>query len=290
MCRAVTGLGRIVAVFGIIGAMWTAQPVSVLAQGAGDLLVAPTRVVFEGRTRSAQLALVNSGSATATYRIVVINLRMDEKGELKKVTEPLSGEKFANKFFRYSPRRIVLKPGASQAIRLVVRKRPNMAEGEYRSHLLFTAVPPSSAGESIEKAPEGERGISIRLVPIYGISIPVIIRHGKTNADVTLSDLELLPAGGDRKLPKARFRIDRTGNASSFGDITATFKPDGGPEHVVGQVSRLAVYVPGSSRIVEMPLRVPDGVNLARGKLHVAYRVPSRKRGALYAETEVTLP
>ena len=154
----------------------------------------------------------------------------------------------------------------------------------------FTAVPPARTGQSIEKTAEDVEGIQIRLIPIYGISIPIIIRHGKTHAEVTLSGLELLPAGGDRKTPKARFRIDRKGNASSFGDITATFKPDGGPERVVGQVSRLAVYVPGNSRIVEIPLRVPDGVKLARGKLHVAYRGPSKKSGSLYAETEVTIP
>src|ERR1700737_1174027 len=37
--------------------------------GIGDLLVAPTRLIFEGRTRAAELTLINIGRQTATYRI-----------------------------------------------------------------------------------------------------------------------------------------------------------------------------------------------------------------------------
>ena len=38
------------------------------AQAAGDLLVAPTRIVFDGQ-RGTEVVLNNIGSETATYRI-----------------------------------------------------------------------------------------------------------------------------------------------------------------------------------------------------------------------------
>ena len=51
---------------------WVA-PSEAWSQSAGDLVVAPTRIVFEGRTRTAQISLLNRGSAAATYRISLIN-------------------------------------------------------------------------------------------------------------------------------------------------------------------------------------------------------------------------
>ena len=74
------------------------------AQAAGDLIVAPTRVVFEGRERAAQLSLVNKGSATATYRISVVNMRMQPDGNLVEIAQPDPGQEFAENLFRYSPR------------------------------------------------------------------------------------------------------------------------------------------------------------------------------------------
>src|SRR5205823_6329510 len=85
------------------------------AQGQGspgDLLVAPTRVVLEGRQRTAEITLVNIGPATATYRISLVNLRMDKMGGTREVeassAEP--GERFANELVRFSPRQVTLVP------------------------------------------------------------------------------------------------------------------------------------------------------------------------------------
>jgi len=50
------------------------------AQSVGDLLIAPTRLVLEGDTRTASLTLLNIGKDTATYRISFIHLRMTATG------------------------------------------------------------------------------------------------------------------------------------------------------------------------------------------------------------------
>lgn len=57
---------------------------ALLAQRAAwaDLLVYPTRLVFEGNQRAAQLDLVNNGTETTTYRIAITNRRMSETGQL----------------------------------------------------------------------------------------------------------------------------------------------------------------------------------------------------------------
>ena len=87
-----------------------------MAQGAGDLVVTPTRIVFEDRTRSAQVTLANRGSATATFRISLIDMVMDANGEMR---EAQSGEaRSVESLVRYAPRQIEIEPGAHQVVRL----------------------------------------------------------------------------------------------------------------------------------------------------------------------------
>ncbi len=261
------------------------------APGIGDLLVAPTRVVLEGRTRSAELTLLNIGKQAATYRISFMHLRMQEDGDLKEIDQPQPGEAFADNLIRYSPRQVTLEPNVSQTIRLQVRKPENLAEGEYRSHLLFRAVPPEGAApanvvESEEKKPAG---YSIRLTPIYGVSIPVIVRQGQTAVKVSLTDLSVKPPEKAGEPSVLEMKIRRDGNESVYGNLRVTFVPTKGSGQVVGILNGLAVYTPIPDRIVRIPLQAPPGVALARGRLRVQY-AKAETKGSLLAEAETTLP
>ena len=62
--------------------------------GVGDLLVAPTRLVLDGR-RGTELVLNNIGDEPATYRISVEFRRMNPDGTLAEVKEPNAEEKAA---------------------------------------------------------------------------------------------------------------------------------------------------------------------------------------------------
>lgn len=276
---------RVVIVAALFGAFADSGPA--LAQGAGDLVVAPTRVVLEGRARSAQLALVNQGSETATYRISVINMRMNEDGGMVEIAEPDEGQGFADRLFRYSPRQVTLEPGASQAIRILLRKPKDLEEGEYRSHLMMRAVP-DEGGQSVE-APVEEGAATVRLIPIFGIAIPVIVRHGELTYGVSISDASFVAAEGDRTLHEVRFDLDRTGTRSAFGDLTVSTSVDG-ENIVLSRAMRLAVYVPNKSRSVVMPLRVPGGVDLSGRSLKITYAETADDGGAVIAETSVTVP
>lgn len=260
-------------------------PSNAYAQSSGDLVVAPTRVVFEGRTRSAQLGLVNKGSGTATYRISVINMRMGEDGQLTEIAKPEPGQQFADRLFRYSPRQVTLEPGATQAIRLLLRKPKDLAPGEYRSHLMMRAIPDTSS-QSVD-APT--IGAAVRLIPVFGIAIPVIVRHGDVNYDSAISGIEFVPAAEPDQLNRLRFNLERTGNRSSFGDLVATLK-DGSNEVVLAQIMRIAVYTPNESRIVEMPLRVPEGVSLAGKTVKLTFKTTADEGAKMMAEGTIQLP
>ena len=257
---------------------------------AQSLTVSPTRIVLEGRTRSAEVTLINRGTAPVTYRISFKNMRMLEDGSFEDIDVPGPGERFADKMIRYAPRRVVLEPGVTQAVRLLVRKPRDLAPGEYRSHLLFQAIPPPSSGEDIEALELEEGQIRVQIRTIFGISIPVIVRHGKVSASVALSDLSLRPAEMPGEPPLVAFRLNRSGDRSVYGDVAVTFKPNGGGETEVGLIRGLAVYTPNENRTVRVRLRPPDGVELKRGRLDVAYRARVEEGGTVLAEAQLRVP
>lgn len=250
------------------------------AGGAGDLLVAPTRVVFEERKRSAELNLSNIGQARATFRITLVRMEMDETGGIKELPfDP--GTENLRSLFRFSPRQVTLDRRESQTVRIQVRKPAQLPDGEYRLHMVFRAVPPDPpAPQTTAEAP---KGIAIKLTPIYGIAIPLIVRHGKTSASVSMTEPTL-----DAKNGVLRFRLNRAGNQSVYGDLKATLLAPSGPK-VLAEASGLAVYTPNTGRTVALPLQ--GGRSLPSGsRLHVTYSQPALDGGRLLAETVMTTP
>ncbi|PIW25694.1 MAG: molecular chaperone [Rhodospirillales bacterium CG15_BIG_FIL_POST_REV_8_21_14_020_66_15] len=252
----------------LAGATGFARPAA--AQGFGDLVVSPTRIELEGRTRSATVTLTNRGSESALFRISLIAMEMDGKGSLKAVDKPPAGMLTAEELVRYAPRQVDIPPGGTQTVRLVLRKPADLAAGEYRSHMFFRAVPPEDAGRGIaEKG--GQGGVSVKLTPIFGITIPVIVRHGDLDLKVAMSDLAVVPDKDKQK--KLTFKLTRQGNKSAYGDVKVEYMPaGGGTPVVVGEVTRLAVFTPNTERSVEVPLVAPPGITLGKGALKVLYR------------------
>lgn len=261
------------------------------APGAGDLLVAPTRIVLEGRQRTAEVTLVNKGSASATYRISFVQLRMDETGGTKEIdsSAALPGELLAEPLIRYSPRQVTLEPNVAQTVRMQLRKPADLAPGEYRSHLLFRAIPPVEPAVGNTEGTEPQKELSIKLTPIYGVSIPVIVRHGETSAKVGLESPDLLPASSPEGTPGLRLRMTRTGSQSVHGNFTVTFLPAAGKPVVVGLANGVAVYTPNAVRLVVVPLRPPVGTVLRNGLLRVTYTKPDKAREVM-AEAELRVP
>jgi P pilus assembly chaperone PapD len=251
-----------------------------------DLMLYPTRVVFEKNQRTTQVDLINNGSEPATYRISLVNQRMGEDGQFLEVdTAPLPGELFATDMVQFSPRQVTLQPGTSQTVRVMVRKPADLAAGEYRSHLHFEKMPEPRGVTSVEAGKDKQIGIV--LTALVGASIPVIVRHEVAPASVSLSHLDLVKNGA---APLLALQFDRTGNSSVYGDLAVGFTPQGGAEQVIGRAAGIAVYNPNPLRRAKMGLQLPPGVVLARGALRVTYRERPEAGGALLAEGTLALP
>jgi len=264
----------------------------VFAQGLGNLTVTPTRLVFEGRTRSEVITLVNNGSEPAVYRISIIEMRMREDGNFERVADDAdqSAIKSAKELFRYAPRQVELQPGKTQSIRILLRKPPELPEGEYRSHLFIQAIPKEGAGRSIEGLGSNQ-DLSINLTIIPGVTLPVIVRHGSLSATATLSDFSLAPLSDGNSSPALTFKINRSGARSVYGDLTATYYPSAKHNGVViSQIKLLAVYVPNASRTVVMPLTLPEDVELSGGNITVKFITPPSEGAAEMTSGEYPVP
>ncbi len=263
----------------------TGSLVPVMAQG--NLLVTPRRVVFDGSRRVMELNLANTGQDTARYNISFLQYRMTETGDFEEITEPDPGQFFADRYLRFFPRTILLGPAESQTVRMQVIGRERMEPGEYRSHIYFRAVPNELALGEVDPNAD-TTAVSIRLIPIFGITIPIIIRIGEYTTEVFLSDVNLEENEEGAKI--LNFTFNRSGNMSIYGDITVTHVSPQGIETQVGVVNGIAVYTPNPIRKFQMFLANDAPVDFTQGKLLITYTAQSDVRPQTYASAQLDLP
>lgn len=253
----------------------------------GNLMITPQRVIFEGQQKSQELNLANTGKDTARYLISMIEIRMKEDGTFEQIASADSGQYFASKHIRFFPRSVTLGPGEAQMVKVQVTNQGRLTTGEYRSHIYFRAVP---AEQPLgEERPADTTGISVRLMPVFGISIPVIIRVGPADASVNLSDaaLEVLPDN----TPLLNIVFRRAGNTSVYGDLAIDFVSNQGKVTRVGEVKGIAVYTSTPSRRVKIALDKTAGVKYKNGKLRMVYTTSSDDaKPVQLASTELVLP
>jgi hypothetical protein len=259
-------------------------PVPVFAQG--NLLITPRRVVFEGSKRSMDLNLANTGQDSATYAISMVQIRMKEDGGFETITEPDPGQHFADKNIRFFPRSVTLGPNEAQVVKIQAIRMNELSDGEYRSHFYFRAIPKTNPlGEEAEV--KDSTSISVKLTPIFGITIPVIIRVGEYSANITLSEIALQTVNDT--IPRLSMSFNRSGSMSVYGDLTVEHVSPQGKITRVGVANGIAVYTPNTVRRFQLILNKIPGIDYKSGKLQIKYSAPSDVKPVRYAEAELNL-
>ena len=262
------------------------------AYAKAGLLLNPTRIVLEKRERNVALMIKNNGDTRGIYRVELVEMEMQEVGGTRIIPTTEEAPYSAKKLLRISPRRILLDAGQTQNIRVVVRKPKDLEDGEYRSHLKVTLIEDNVDKHGIPvKAEESTGGVmSITIKPRFSLIIPLILRHGETHYDVSLSDPAIRYPANKGK-PALDLTFMRKGNQSSMGDIKVTYTDPENNASVIKYQQGLAVYRPTPKRILSLPLDLPKGVVLDKGKLDITYTEQTKggKEGKLIAKTELTL-
>jgi P pilus assembly chaperone PapD len=256
------------------------------------VMVFPRRIIFEDNNRSATIRLINTGEEQITYRILFMQSRMTEDGNIERIASPEQREDrldqmMAQDLIRYSPRQVTLPPGEIQLVRLQVNKPAGLEEGEYRSRLLFQEIPENIEFEGDDSANNG--GFSIELRAIYGISIPIFVRHGELSADVEISDVQLSKNEATDLLPEIFLTINRRGSSSIYGNIEVKYIPNEGRTKILGRISGTALYTDVEERNLRLSLPGAQDIELNEGKIYISYSRPDEDGGGILAETELEL-
>ena len=246
----------------------------------GDLLIAPTRLILDGR-RGAEVILANQGSEEATYRITLELRRMDENGNLVPVeeSEASAAEKAALEMIRYAPRRVTLPPAQPQSVRISARPGADLPDGEYRVHMSFAALPKV---EAVAQPVNEATGVSIALTPIYGVVMPIIVRKGKVEVTGGLANPRIIKTeNGDA------FEIDmvRSGTSSLYGDLMVFARGANEPAFIARGVG---VYPEIGQRHSTFGL-TPEQSAALKGPVRVEYREASENGGGLIAAIDAVL-
>ena len=246
----------------------------------GDLLIAPTRLILDGR-RGAEVILANQGSEEATYRITLELRRMDENGNLVPVeeSEASAAEKAALEMIRYAPRRVTLPPAQPQSVRISARPGADLPDGEYRVHMSFAALPKV---EAVAQPVNEATGVSIALTPIYGVVMPIIVRKGKVEVTGGLANPRIVQTeNGDA------FEIDmvRSGTSSLYGDLMVFARGANEPSFIARGVG---VYPEIGQRHSTFGLS-PEQSAALKGPVRVEYREASENGGGLIAAVDAVL-
>ncbi|MBF7072414.1 molecular chaperone [Glaciecola sp. MH2013] len=255
--------------------------VALISHANANLLVSPTRILFEGKERVQDVVLINVTEQTRSYRIGWQEYTVDEKGDYKVI--PDNDVSFASSnFIRYSPRQVTLKAGERQVIKLMLRRKASMESPEYRSHLKFTALPVTTNSDN-SNATEGV-GFKVKVLTSY--SIPVIVRTLKEVPSIAIDNIRLVRKTTD----KLSFQMDliKSGVTSVNGELNVFRLSDNNqPDAKVGILRGINVFHEKSKRVITVDAL--DGESLASGKYRFVFYDSNNNKNNVLAENVTVL-
>lgn len=219
-----------------------------VAQVSANLLVAPTRIAFEPRDRTKQVILINQSDKPQTYRLEWVEQLQTQEGNYIPIQAP---EEFntASEIVRFSPRQVRLQAGERQVVKLLARKPADLANGEYRSHLKFTAIPSDLNDETNDNV----QGIAMKVHLFLSYTIPVIVKQGETKVSASIDNVIKVDTEKGKRL---KVTLSKQGSYGVSGDVVALQKNESGEEEVIARLNNVNLFHELNERTVTLqPVR-----------------------------------
>ena len=209
---------------------------------ADAILVAPTAVFIDHRSRSGEVYLVNRGNEPEE---VSVELKFgypdaDSTGDvyIHFFDSLPAGAPSAAGWVRAYPRRVVVPPGAQQLVRLMATPPAGLADGEYWSRIIITS---RQAAPAVQVADSGVRAqINVELRTI----ISLMYRKGEVQTGLELNDFRAELRGDSLVV---WMDLARSGNAAWLGTARVSLAGNGVAQQ--DWDTQLAVYAPLRRRL-----------------------------------------
>lgn len=254
-----------------------------------DLLITPTRIVFEERDRTQEVVLVNTANEVRTYALSWSELKQIETMSYAKMNETeLKDFASASDFIRFTPRRITLKPGENQRVKLMKRRNANSQDQDYRSHLKFTVIPNAVLQDNADDENTESSGTRMKLNLFLNYSIPIIVKNDNSRQSVSLENLVFFEKTESSNSPTLRFSMKKTTAGTTFGNITLFFKASGSDDFVtVGYTNNVSIF--HESTTVRADVVWSEAVPVQPGTLKIVYKGKQENTDTIYDEALLTI-
>lgn len=249
-----------------------------------NLVIHPIRIQFNPGERSTEVTLLNDSKTTNTYRLEWREKLAKQGGGYTDLKgDALKNFPTASSMVRFTPRQVTLKPGERQTIKLSLRKPARLGEGEYRSHLIFKALPPPAA----LKAPDEQTaGLTMSLNLITSFVIPVVVQNGNANSSVSLNSAAIIYDAAIPGKSSVVVHASRTGKYSTFGDVEAYWTPTGGKERLIAKTSAFTFW-PELNKTFTTLAWVGADFAPTNGKLRILYKGMRDFQGQTFFDSSV---
>ncbi|MEM5531718.1 fimbrial biogenesis chaperone [Pseudoalteromonas arctica] len=252
-----------------------ALSVCILGKNAyANLLISPTRISFDERQRTAKVTVINTGDEYQTYRVLWSEKQAQPSGGYIQLAEATSES--LSSMARLSPKQMRLAPGEKQTVKIAIRKPKGLAPGEYRSHLLFQALP----GENTNKTS------SIKVNMIMSYSIPILLRKDMKQPEVAIEQAQLVLNESNQR-PQFLLNIKREGKFSSYGKLSAYFFDSNNEQVKIAEIGNLSIYPEVDNAFVTLSLFSDKNLDKA-GKVIFKYEGSQEYKDLTFAQ--YTLP
>lgn len=248
-----------------------------------DMLISPTRAHLDTDDKpQEELVLRNTSDGSRTYRLSWEDKRVVD-GNYEAVGENEDWPSAAD-MIRFSPRQITVGPGENQKIRLSLRPPSDLEPGEYRSHLRLQVVAEESEPSGVMEMEDPDReGVSFRLFMQMSFSIPVVVRHQVGAPEVSIANVSVMPGEGDTRDMSLKVELERTGEASSYGELVIEMQRDrNSPVELIGRKKGVYVFHETSRKVFDLSL---GGQSVPPGSfIRVAYEGIEEYEGKIWDE------
>jgi P pilus assembly chaperone PapD len=260
--------------------------------GSVSLVVTPTRVVLDDRHRSQDIQVISLSNERLSYEVDTEHYMQAGDGTLSPARQKTKRQELAEKMIRFSPRRATLAPKGTQVVRLVYRAPQGLPDGEYRLHMSVQPTPLDSSAAALGTGEGGSDQAAI--LDIYvGISIPVFVRVGESSAKVAVTGATFASPKGKPGAPGLKVGFKRSGNRSTFGDVSVIYKRPGDAKgRLLGRLPGIPIYYPNENLEIVVPLDLKSGEalkSLAGGSIEVLYQDAEGDQGEVLASSTFNL-
>ncbi|SME97917.1 P pilus assembly protein, chaperone PapD [Desulfovibrio gilichinskyi] len=221
------------------------------AYAVSGIMIDPMRVELDGNNRYAVVTVFNqSRKEPVTYSISTLPMRMREDGTLYIPKKMTKREMLAQSMVKFSPRTATIEPDGKQVVRVVIRKPPNLPEGEYFTYMRVGPIYDTAKKDKKDSPPDLNTDASGIIIDMkVGMRIPIMIYQGEPKVTTTIDGLKMVKGQTEDSI---ELKLKCKGNRSSYVGVSI-YTMVNGEKKIIASKPRIVTYLPQETRFVVLP-------------------------------------